>query len=189
MELFLYLFYFVYVAMALTPLLIIFILNNEIQFIYKGIIFDNIRITIGIFIFSLLVSWFYIFLSKKNNKNKNSETMECIEVEIAEPKYIPIYIAYFVIALSIKHNWLIFCIVFIMIYLLIIKGKFSYFNPYLLFLGYHFYEVQIENSSNENAKYKLFLISNKKIKNIKNHDNLIRLNDFTYLDKGVKNGK
>lgn len=187
MELFLYIFYFIYVAIALNPLLIIFILNNEIQFIYKDIIFDNLHITIVIFIFSSILSWLYIFLSKKNNKN--NETMECVETEIAEPKYIPIYVAYFVIALSIKNNWLIFGIVFIMIYLLIIKGKFSYFNPYLLFFGYHFYEVQIKNNSKGNAKYKLFLISKNKIKNIKNHNNLIRLNDFTYLDRGDKNDK
>lgn len=189
MELFLYIFYFVYVAMAISPILIIFILNNEIQFIYRNMIFNHFCIITVIFIFSSIVSWIYILLYKKYYKNKGSETMVCVEVEIAEPKYIPIYIAYFVIALSIKNNWIIFDIVFIIIYFLILKGKFSYFNPYLLFFGYHFYEVQIENNLKENAKYKLFLISNKKIKNIKNYNNLIRLNDFTYLDKGDKNDK
>lgn len=184
MELFLFIFYFIYIFVALTPLLIIFILKNEIQ-----IILNHIFIAIILFIFSLVVSYFYIFLFKKYNKDKNSETMESIEVEIAEPKYIPIYIAYFVIALSIPNNLLILSIVFIIIYLLIFKGRFSHFNPYLLFYGYHFYEVKIENNTKEDAKYKLFLISKQKIKNIKHHNNLIRLNDFTYLDKGDNNAK
>ncbi|AXL33236.1 hypothetical protein C3I17_06015 [Campylobacter jejuni] len=108
--------------------------------------------------------------------------MNCIEIEIAEPKYIPIYIAYFVIALSVD-NWKNFCFIFILICLLILKGKFSYFNPYLLF-SYNFYEISINEDGNKYAKYKVFLISNQKIKNIKIHNNLIRLNDFTFLDKG-----
>ncbi|EAH8791878.1 hypothetical protein EWP86_06355 [Campylobacter jejuni] len=108
--------------------------------------------------------------------------MNCNEIEIAEPKYIPIYIAYFVIAISID-DCKIFCFVFILIYLLILKGKFSYFNPYLLF-SYNFYEISINEDENKYAKYKVFLISNQKIKNIKIHNNLIRLNDFTFLDKG-----
>lgn len=72
--------------------------------------------------------------------------------------------------------------------MLILKGKFSYFNPYLLFFGYHFYEVSIDTDGEKYAKYKLFLISKQKIKYIKTYNNLIRLNDFTFLDKGDKNG-
>ena len=109
--------------------------------------------------------------------------MECSEVTIAEPKYIPVYIAYFVIAVSIN-NLLIFSVVFILIYLLILKGKFSYFNPYLIFLGYHFYEVSIDSNQEKYAKYKLFLISKQAIKDVKIHNELIRLNNFTFLDKG-----
>ena len=135
-------------------------------------------------IFAWIISYLYIYCIKKYNQNTQSEQMECNEIEIAEPKYIPIYITYFVIAVSIN-DLVIFCFVCILIYLLILKGKFSYFNPYILF-SYHFYEVSISTNDNKYAKYKVFLISKQKIKNIKTHNNLIRLNDFTYLDKGEK---
>lgn len=188
MELFLFAFYLIYVAIALTPLIVIFILKNssiEIS-IYQNIVVNNVVMALCIIIVALLLSYLYIYCIKKHSQNTQSESMECSDVEIAEPKYIPVYIAYFVIAVSID-DLLIFGVVFILIYLLILKGKFSYFNPYLLFFGYHFYEVSIDTDSEKYAKYKLFLISKQKIKYIRIYNNLIRLNDFTFLDKGNKN--
>lgn len=175
--------------MALTPLMVIFILQNrDIQiFIYENIGFNNLIVALCIIVVALLFSHLYIYCIKKYYQNTQSEPMECSEVTIAEPKYIPVYIAYFVIAVSID-DLLIFGVIFTLIYLLILKGKFSYFNPYLLFFGYHFYEVSIDSNQEKYAKYKLFLISKQKIKYIKTHNNLIRLNDFTFLDKGNKNG-
>lgn len=174
--------------MALTPLMIIFILQNrDMQiFIYQDIVLNNIAISLCIIMIALLLSYLYIYCAKKHYQDIQSETIECSEVTIAEPKYIPVYIAYFVIAVSIS-DLLIFSVVFILIYLLIFKGKFSYFNPYLLFFGYHFYEVSVDINREKYAKYKLFLISKQKIKYIKIHSNLIRLNDFTFLDKGDRN--
>lgn len=174
--------------MALTPLMVIFILQNrDMQtFIYENIIFNNLIVALCIIVIALLLSYLYIYCVRKYHQDTESELMKCSEIEIAEPKYIPIYIAYFVIAVSID-NWIVFGVVFILIYLLILKGKFSYFNPYLLFLGYHFYEVSIDINRSKYAKYKIFLISNQTIKTIKKCGHLIRLNDFTYLDKRSKN--
>lgn len=120
--------------MSLTPLAIIFILQNQdIQIsVFQFIILGNIILAICIGFVALLLSHCYIHFVKKYNQDKQDEEMECNEIEIAEPRYIPIYIAYFVIAISID-NWIVFGVVFILIYLLILKGKFSYFNPYLLF--------------------------------------------------------
>lgn len=187
MELLLSIFYLVYVAMALTPLIIIFVLGKDFgtTTVYQFVIPNNILCVLCIIFVALILSYLYIYCVKKYNQNTQSEQMECSEIEIAEPKYIPIYITYFVIAVSIN-DFMIFCCAFILIYLLILKGKFSYFNPYILF-SYHFYEVSISANDNKYAKYKVFLISKQKIKNIKTHNNLIRLNDFTYLDKGEKN--
>ncbi len=171
--------------MALTPLVVIFILQNRDtqMFICENIGFNNLIVALCIIVVALLLSHLYIYCVKKYYQNTQSELMECSEVTIAEPKYIPVYIAYFVIAVSIN-NLLIFSVVFILIYLLILKGKFSYFNPYLLFLGYHFYEVSIDSNQEKYAKYKLFLISKQAIKDVKIHNELIRLNNFTFLDKG-----
>lgn len=170
--------------MALTPLIIIFILQNQDVFHFS--IAGNIMLASCIGIVASLISHCYIYCVRKYNQDMQHEEIECNEIEIAEPKYIPIYIAYFVIAVSID-DWLIFSVVFVLIYLLILRGKFSYFNPYLLFFGYHFYEVSIDINQSKYAKYKVFLISNQKIKTMKKHSHLIRLNDFTYLDKRSSN--
>lgn len=87
--------------MALTPLVVIFILrskNIEIS-IYQNIVFNNVVIALCIIIVALLLSYFYIYCVKKYYQNTQSESMECSDVEIAEPKYIPVYIAYFVMLL------------------------------------------------------------------------------------------
>ena len=68
---------------------------------------------------------------------------------------------------------------YVIVFLFVIKGKFSYFNPYLL-LWYNFYEAEIKND--KSANYKIFLISKNIIKNVNKQTNLIRLNDFVFLE-------
>ncbi|GMT39212.1 hypothetical protein NHP20013_13400 [Helicobacter bizzozeronii] len=176
---FLSLFYFVYVLMALTPAGIIFCLHNATFTLLKF----TFVLLVGLV--CALLSRLYMHLVEKHIAP--SDEMRAVEmVEVAEPKYIPIYIAYFVIAVSLE-NWIMFVVVFIIIYLLILKGKFAYFNPYLLFSGYHFYEVSIDpnkaQGQNMYAKFKVFLISKRKLKITMQYKELIRLNDFVFLDQ------
>ncbi len=189
MQLISHIFYLVYVAMAITPMLIVFALRSEKVNLF-ALNLDSYSFSVAILLIAFLLSCSYIFFIKKTNKNTQHETMKCSEIEIAEPKYIPIYIAYFVIALSIPkieyNGWIVFWVIFAMIYFLILKGKFSSFNPYILFCGYNFYEVLIETGK-DRAKYKIFLISKQTIKSFKNNNSLIRLNDFTFLDKETSN--
>ncbi|WP_162982948.1 hypothetical protein [Helicobacter sp. L8] len=179
MRVFLSLFYFVYVLIALTPAGIIFCLHNA-----TFTLLELASVLLGGLVCALL-SWLYMRLVEKHIPP--SDEMRAVEmVEVAEPKYIPVYIAYFVIAVSLE-NCLIFIVVFALIYLLILKGKFSYFNPYLLFFGYHFYEISIDSNKLQGqgtyAKFKVFLISKRKLKTTMQYKELIRLNDFVFLDK------
>ncbi|WP_163499586.1 hypothetical protein [Helicobacter suis] len=183
MEVVLCLFYFVYVFIALTPALVIFTLH-VVAFTFLNFAY----VVLGSIVCAML-SYIYMYLIERYMKP--SDKMSAVEmVEIAEPKYIPVYIAYFVIAVSIE-DWKIFMVVFLLIYFLILKGKFSYFNPYLLFFRYHFYEVSIDPNKIEGgsdphtyAKFKVFLISKRGMLKIETHfKELIRLNDFVFLDK------
>ncbi len=161
-------FSWLYVISAISPIAIIFLLRLQ-HYVWA----------ISIFLFALIYS--NIFL-KCCSKNFGDERAECDLVEIAEPKFVPMYIAYFVIALSIDDgNLCLFLIIFSGIFILIQRCKFSFFNPFVLF-GFNFYEVSIKNNTGTN--YKIFLISRQNIKNINELSNLIRLNDFTFLEKG-----
>ena len=93
-----------------------------------------------------------------------------------------LYIVCFVISLNIQ-NTITFFIVYFIVFLFVIKAKFSYFNPYLM-LWYNFYEAEIENK--KSANYKICLISKNTIKNDK-LTNLIRLNDYVFLEHKKEN--
>ncbi|WP_121022791.1 hypothetical protein [Helicobacter vulpis] len=179
MEEFLFLFYFVYVFIALTPAGVIFYLHNT-----TFTLLELALISLGVLVCALLSCLYMRLIEKYILPFDATHSVEVVEV--AEPKYIPIYIAYFVIAVSLE-NWIIFAVVFTLIYFLILKGKFSYFNPYLLFFGYHFYEISIDlnkaHGQNMYAKFKVFLISKRTLKEEMQYSKLIRLNDFVFLDK------
>ncbi|MCI7363725.1 hypothetical protein [Campylobacter lanienae] len=158
--------YYIYVLLSLTPMLIIFLLKSDLNYWLWALLIS---------IVGFAFSNFYIYVQ---NKKTNDEHANIESIEIAEPKYIPIYIAYFVISLSIN-DIILFFIVYVIVFLFVIKGKFSYFNPYLL-LCYNFYEAEIKND--KSANYKIFLISKNIIKNVNKQTNLIRLNDFVFLE-------
>ncbi|MBE7358068.1 hypothetical protein CSPB12327_01765 [Campylobacter sp. RM12327] len=148
-----------YLLMAISPILIIYLIKNN--YIYFSIV-----ICIIAYIFSNL----FIYIKTKEEANETSGL--CNLVEIAEPKFIPIYIAYFVVSLSIEaNNWEMFWLIYFIIILLICRCKFIFFNPFVL-LKWSFYEAQIEN--NNKASYKIFIISKNNIKNIDKIPNLIR---------------
>ncbi|MCI6641019.1 MULTISPECIES: hypothetical protein [Campylobacter] len=161
----------VYVFMAISPILIIFLLKSG----YYVLPFF-------IFIVAYICSNLYIYLKIKTEKNFE-ESGNCNLIEIAEPKFVPIYIAYFVVSLSIEaNNWIIFWSIYCIIFLLIFRCKFTYFN---LFISqkWSFYEVEVKNVNK--ANYKIFIISKENIKNIDKISNLIRLNNFTFLQKDI----
>ena len=100
---------FIYAVMSLSPLLIIFILKN-IESIKEAQIINESWVCIAIcfVMVAIFACISYLCIRPYTNINTQGHSMQCTEIEIAEPKYIPIYIAYFVIALSIPYDWIIF---------------------------------------------------------------------------------
>jgi len=110
----------------------------------------------------------------------SSDTLKIKSIKPAEQTYIPIYIGYFVIALGIP-DFEAFIFLTIVLIASIIKTKVFFFNILMLFLGYNFYEVISEKGVN------ILLITKKKdLKNISKFNELIRINNFTFLDIEVK---
>ena len=99
------------------------------------------------------------------------------EVELANNTFLPSYLGYFFVALSVPDmNTFLFVywIVFAFTYL----SQSLCFNPLFLLVGYQFYFVTAEDGT------KIFLITKQNMKNIEDVelDNLRRINDFTYID-------
>lgn len=101
------------------------------------------------------------------------------EIEQANNAFLPSYLGYFFVALSVPYcDTLIF--VFGILFVFTFLSQTLYFNPLFLFFGYHFYYLTRDNN------IKIFIITRKKLKdpNKLSFSKLKRINNFTFIDKG-----
>lgn len=120
--------------------------------------------------FSLLISSFL----GNSNISKGSIT----EVENANNAFLPSYLGYFFVALSVNNcETLIF--VFVILFAFTFLSQTLYFNPLFLIFGYHFYNISTSN------KAKLFVITRNEINKVDDIEfsSLKRINNFTFIDK------
>lgn len=125
--------------------------------------------------FSLLLSRFLEddSLEKENNISK------IVEVEQANNAFLPSYLGYFFVAVSVPYcETLVF--VFFILFLFTFFSQTLYFNPLFLLFRYKFYYLTTAN------RIKIFLITEKSLKSPADIDLPIlkRINDFTFIDKG-----
>lgn len=105
---------------------------------------------------------------------------ESEEVEMANDTYMPVYLGYFFVALSIpEKDYITLGMVFGLIFILTLFSQTQYFNPVFLMYGYKFYHITKKNH------FKVFIITRKKIRNTEDlvFLDLRRINDFTFIDK------
>ncbi|AWE09322.1 hypothetical protein DCE79_16295 [Lysinibacillus sp. 2017] len=118
-------------------------------------------------------------IKKENGKEQTIEISKIIEVEQANNAFLPSYLGYFFVALSIT-NFETLTFIFLILFLFTFFSQTHYFNPLFLLLGYHFYYLTTVNRT------KIFLITRKSLKNPNdiNLPKLRRINDFTFIDLG-----
>lgn len=98
-------------------------------------------------------------------------------IELANDSFLPSYIGYFFVALSIPdYQYTTLMLVFGVLFIFLLSSQNLYYNPLFLVMGYRFY--YITNSKN----MKIFLITKKDIKNTYNlkFQNLRRINYYTF---------
>ena len=107
----------------------------------------------------------------------NDSLSGCRESSLADNEFIPTYLGYFFVSLSVADNMtmaFIYAIVFVFTWL----SQTQYFNPLYLLLGYHYYHVLTEQGT------RIFVIApGTVIRNSRDisFDSLKRVNDTTYL--------
>jgi len=132
-----------------------------------------------------MVLWFaYLWLSfVRNYLPKISGTEEIIEIKPIEGSFLPVYIWLFVIALSFSDTLQpeTITLLFVLFLFWAFLDWVSYFNPFWLLFWYRFYETKSSSGT------VFTLITKKKDIKITNGkyvlDNLIRINNFTFLQK------
>lgn len=135
--------------------------------------------SIGIYLFIILVFTLICLLGMVIFPRDTLESVQ--DISLANDTYMPSYLGYFFVALSIPDKeWLIFGVVFTVIFTFTYFSQLLYFNPLFLLFGYNFYYVTSPN------RKKIFIISKRKdicsAKEI-NFNVLRRINNFTFIDK------
>ncbi len=98
-------------------------------------------------------------------------------IEAANDMFLPSYLGYFFVALSVPSVEL-FLLVFGIISIFIFYSRISYFNPIFFLFGFNFYYITNSN------KVKVLLITKKQLKKPADAEftKLKRINNYTFID-------
>lgn len=128
------------------------------------------------FLIPVFLTWLSIILSTKLGKDEFKKG-DVDYIEHANNSFLPSYLGYFFVALSIG-NWETLFFVYIVLFIFTFFSQALYFNPLFLIFGYEFYNIKTKNGTS------IFLISIYKYK--KPHDIEIskahRINNYTFLE-------
>jgi len=104
---------------------------------------------------------------------------QVVSIEHANNSFLPSYLGYFFVALSINSfQTLVF--VYLILFIFTYRSQALYFNPLFLLYGYEFYNVSTS------SHVTLFLISKENFRTPKEVviDKVYRINDYTLIDRG-----
>lgn len=124
----------------------------------------------------ILLSIISLFLSKWFSVS-NDRMTNCKMIQLADNEFLPVYLGYFFVALSIPNLytlWFVYCIVFCFSFL----SQTQYFNPIFLLIGFHYYHIDTSKGT------RIFVISHGKVIRSPeeiNFERLKRVNDTTYI--------
>ncbi len=157
---------------AISLFLVVYLIKE-----HKSIMLMKLDISYAIYLAVILVfTGFCLVLSKRLPTETISGGIK--EVELADSTYLPSFLGYFFVALSITNRKTLVAMA-VIIFIFTYYSQTLYFNPLFLIFGYKFYYITMENGM------KLFVLSKKKIKSTKGLEfsYLKRINDYTFIDR------
>jgi hypothetical protein len=130
------------------------------------------------FLIPVILTGISIKLSSFLGKDEFKEG-EIICIEHANNSFLPSYLGYFFVALSIN-NWESLVFVYSVLFIFTYKSQALYFNPLFLLFGFEFYNIKTKKGTT------VFLISRKQYRN---PDEVIiktsyRINNYTFIERG-----
>ncbi|UDW83460.1 hypothetical protein K7G91_001822 [Pasteurella canis] len=134
---------------------------------------------LGYFIIPLIFFFFIFYLLSKLSKD-NIKNGEVIEVKNATNSFLPNFLGYFFVALSIADNdYFTLFVIYILLTIFVYLSQINYFNPLFLMFGYTFYNIKTKSGLS------ILLISKSKYKIAKDicSEKVYRINDFTFINK------
>lgn len=145
---------------------------------YEAIISMLVELSLlGYFILPILLTILILWLVKKLDKDELKEQY-IIEIEDYTSSFLPNYLGYFFVALSISDNdFFILLIICVILVIFVFLSQTKYFNPLFLIFGYKFYNIKM------NTGLRILLISRMNYKKPSDIDkcNIYRINNFTFI--------
>lgn len=160
--------------------------HQNLRFSEKFITESVTYIAYVIYLIALLfLSFFSIRFSLKYLDQDVIERKKVKEFEQANDFYLPIYLGYAFVAISLP-TFKSFLLFFVLMLIVLARTRFFYFNPIFLVLGYKFYFIKHIDDS------KVLVISKRKIKTIdeffeggngdmRSYIALTKVNEYTFL--------
>ncbi|MGI2098396.1 hypothetical protein [Shewanella putrefaciens] len=126
----------------------------------------------------VLSTGFSIWLSKYLGKDE-FKAGEVASIEHANNSFLPSYLGYFFVALSIG-NWETLWFVYGVLFVFTLLSQALYFNPLFLLFGYEFYNITTRNGT------AIFLISRERYKKPDDIQTPVayRINNYTFIERG-----
>lgn len=128
------------------------------------------------FLIPIILTYISILLSSFLGKDEFKKG-ETIYIEQANNTFLPSYLGYFFVALSIN-NWESLMFVYILLFIFTYKSQALYFNPFFLLFGFKFYNIKTKKGTT------IFLISKRKY--ITPDEVIIktsyRINNYTFIE-------
>lgn len=112
----------------------------------------------------------------------SDQIQNCRECVLADNEFLPVYLGYFFVALSVN-DFTTLCFIYTIVFVFTFLTQTQYFNPIFLLFGYHFYHVMTKQGTRV-----FVIIKGKVIRNIQDTRimELRRINDTTYIGKDKK---
>lgn len=128
----------------------------------------------------IFLTWISILLSRQLGKDSFAQG-DIVSVELANNSFLPSYLGYFFVALSINNIDTLF-FVYGILFSFTFFSQALYFNPLFLIFRFDFYNIGTKNGA------VLFLISQNqyKVPNEIEISKAFRINDYTYIE-GARN--
>ncbi|MCH1920626.1 hypothetical protein L9G15_14455 [Shewanella sp. A3A] len=141
----------------------------------------KLPIAVSYFIYLLipiLSTGFSIWLSKFLGRDE-FKVGEVVSIEHANNSFLPSYLGYFFVALSIG-NWHTLWFVYGVLFVFTFLSQALYFNPLFLLFGYEFYNITTKHGTS------IFLISRQRYKKPDDIDISVayRINNYTFIERG-----
>jgi hypothetical protein len=126
----------------------------------------------------IILTGLSIFLSKFLGKD-GFKTGEVVAIEHANNSFLPSYLGYFFVALSIG-NWETLIFIYGVLFVFTFLSQALYFNPLFLLFGFEFYNIKTKSGAT------IFLISRERYKTPSDIviNKAYRINNYTFIERG-----